>query len=193
MPKYVIEHLDGKIGKWSLIEYTNISRMIGKSNLWFTNIKKKNKNLEKIGKVFKERFSEIQIKEKINPKEVCVLDPESNKLLTTRESKKFKYYVFGGILGDYPPRKRTKKELSNFIKSEKRNIGKKQFSTDNAVFVTSQIVNGKDFKKMKFIYKPTIKMNEFLSLDLPFLYPEENGKPKMSPELMKFLKRKKGF
>jgi hypothetical protein len=36
-------------------------------------------------------------------------------------------------------------------------------------------------------------MNEFLYLDLPFLYPLENGKPKMSPELMKFLKRKKGF
>jgi len=193
MPKYVIEHLDGKIGRWSLIEYKNISKMIGKSNLWFTNIKKKNKSLKKIGRVFKERFSEIQIKEKINQKEVCVLDPESNKILTTKESKNFKYYIFGGILGDYPPRKRTKKELSNFIKAEKRNIGKKQFSTDNAVYVTSEIVKGKDFKKMNFIYKPRIKMNEFLSLDLPFLYPEENNNPKMSPELMKFLKRKKGF
>ena len=50
-PVFIIEHLEKGISKWSLIEYKNISSFIGRNNLWFTNIKRKNKSLEKHGRI----------------------------------------------------------------------------------------------------------------------------------------------
>ena len=36
---YVIEHLEPKLWEWCEIEYESISKIVGKENLWFTNIK----------------------------------------------------------------------------------------------------------------------------------------------------------
>lgn len=188
MPVYIIEHLEPKVFKWCLIEYKNISKIVRKENLWFTNVKRKNKNLEKLGKVFKESVS------KLNLKNACILDPETNKTLSPNEAKKFDYFIFGGILGDYPPRKRTTPELTSKIKNaEVRNIGKKQFSTDNAVLVTKEIVKGTSIEKMKFVDKLTIDINDIESIELPYSYPIIKGKPQISQELVSYLKKKKSF
>jgi len=185
---YIIEHLEPKVFKWCLLEYKNISKIVGKENLWFTNIKRKNKNLEKLGKVIKESVT------KLNLKNACVLDPETNKTLEPNEANKFDYFVFGGILGDYPPRKRTTPELTAKIKNaEVRNIGKEQFSTDNAVLVTKEITKGTPLNKMKFQDKLSIKINDIESIELPYSYPIINGKPQISDELVSYLKKKKGF
>ena len=191
MPIYIIEHLEPKVFKWCLIEYKNISKIVGKDNLWFTNIKQKSKEakeLKKYGKVIKESIA------KLNLKNACVLDPDTNKTLQPNEAKKFDYFIFGGILGDYPPRKRTTPELTSKIKNaEVRNIGKNQFSTDNAVFVTKEIANGTQLGKMKFIDKLTIEINNIESIELPYSYPLVKGKPQISKELLSYLKKKKSF
>ena len=185
---YIIEHLDPRIWKWNFIEYKHISEIVGKKNLWFTNIKRKNIKLEKLGKCFKQSVREM------NLEDACVLDPDAKQTLTTTDSKQFQYFIFGGIMGDYPPRKRTKEELTQFLpNTQKRNISKKQFSTDNAVFVVKRIVEGEKLEDMKFKNNITIKTGEFESVDLPFCYPIVNGKPFMSEELLKFIKNKKGF
>jgi len=191
MPIYVIEHLEPEIYPWCLIEYRNISRIVGKNNLWFTNIKETNKNLENLGRVISESVISL------NLKNACILDPEAGKTLSPNEAKKFDYYIFGGILGDYPPRKRTSQELTSKInaetKAEVRNIGKKQFSTDNAVLVVKEIVSGKKLSDMKFSDKIVIPINKIESIELPYCYPIVNGKPQISGELVKFLKNKKTF
>src|SRR3989344_4588506 len=38
---YIIEHLEQKLWPWCVIEYKHISKIAGKNNLWFTNIKKR--------------------------------------------------------------------------------------------------------------------------------------------------------
>jgi ribosome biogenesis SPOUT family RNA methylase Rps3 len=188
MPIYIIEHLEPKVYPWCLIEYKNISRIVGKNNLWFTNIRKKNPDLEKIGRVFKNSVSAFDLKK------ACVLDPEVNKTLSPGEAKSFDYFIFGGILGDYPPRKRTTPELTSKIKNAQvRNIGKKQFSTDNAVLVTKKIAEGFPLSKMRFMNKLIIRINDIESIELPYNYPIINGKPQISSELVNFLKNKKGF
>jgi len=188
MPIYIIEHLEPKVYPWCLIEYRNISRIVGASNLWFTNIKRENKDLEKIGRVFRNSAAELSLKN------ACVLDPEANKTLFPKEAKQFDYFIFGGILGDYPPRKRTESELTGRIKNAQvRNIGKKQFSTDNAVLVTKKIVGGFPLSKIKFIDKLIIRINDVESIELPYHYPVINGKPQISNELINFLRKKKSF
>jgi len=191
MVTYIIEHLEPKVFKWCFIEYKNISKIVGKDNLWFTNIKQKSKEareLRKYGKVFKESVS------KLNLKNACVLDPETNKTLTPGETKRFDYFIFGGILGDYPPRKRTTSELTSKLSgAEVRNIGKNQFSTDNAVLVTKEIVKGKSLEDLKFVNKRIVKINDIESIELPYSYPIVNGKPQISKELVNYLKKKKSF
>jgi ribosome biogenesis SPOUT family RNA methylase Rps3 len=187
-PIFIIEHLEPRVWKWCTYEYEHISKIVGKKNLWFTNIKRKNKSLEKFGKVFKQSVKEM------NLKNVCVLDPEADKTLSPAEANNFDYVVFGGILGDYPPRKRTKKELTKFLpNAEKRNIGKRQLATDNAVYVVHEIIKGKYFSDLKFKQGVTIKINKIESTDLPFRYALVDGKPLISEKVVNYLKRKRDF
>ncbi|MCX6748963.1 MAG: SAM-dependent methyltransferase [Candidatus Pacearchaeota archaeon] len=191
MPIFIIEHLEPKLWEWCFLEYKSISRIVGKKNLWFTNIKDRVevRKLEKYGKVFSESVADL------NLKKACLLDIDAKQQLKTEDNKKFKFFILGGILGDFPRKKRTKKELINKIKFniEKRNLGKRQFSTDNAVYVTKQILDGKKLKKLKFKNKIEIRINDIESIILPFSYPLVNNKPRISEELVSYLKKKKDF
>ncbi len=184
---FIIEHLEEKVWKWCLFEYEHISKIVGKNNLWFTNIKSSDaKKLSKFGQVFKQSVKSMALQK------TCVLDPEAPKPLLKSDGK-FQFFIFGGILGDYPARKRTKEELSSFMpESEKRNLGKEQMATDNAVYVTKQILGGKS-SSLKFQEGVTIKINKIESTDLPFKYVQVNGKPLISKKVINYLKNKKGF
>ena len=91
MSSYVIEHLEPRVWKWCIIEYKHISSIVGKKNLWFTNVKKGSRELEKYGRVIKKSVAEL------NLKDACVLDPESGKELTPAAAARFKYLVFGSF------------------------------------------------------------------------------------------------
>jgi ribosome biogenesis SPOUT family RNA methylase Rps3 len=180
---FIIEHLD-KLGKWNFIEYKHISSIVGKKNLWFTNCK--SGKLKKYGKVISRSVRELGLER------VCVLDPEADGTLSPSDKKKFKFFVFGGILGDFPRRKRTRKEIARFF-SKHRNLGKKQMTTDNAVYAVKKILSGKKFSELEFLDKLELKTGKYESIILPFRYNIVNGKPLISSELLKFIERKKGF
>jgi ribosome biogenesis SPOUT family RNA methylase Rps3 len=187
---FIIEHLEPKLWKWCLIEYTHISQIVGRNNLIFTNIKneKDAEKLEPLGKVIKNSVKEL------NLKNVCVLDPESEQTLDPKNSKDFEYFIFGGILGDYPPKKRTKQELTCFIKDASVfNIGKKQMATDNAVYTVKHIIEGKNLEDLNFKYKIDITIKDGESVELPYNYVLVNNQPLMSPDLIKELKKGKSF
>ena len=137
-PIIIIEHLEPKLWPWCKIEYESISKIIPKSNLLFTNIKSNYKFIKRLGKISKKSIKNIKLKN------ACILDPNAKKTLTPEDTKKFKYFIIGGILGDYPPKKRTEIELSPKLlpNAERRNLGKEQMSTDNAIYVTKKIVEG---------------------------------------------------
>lgn len=184
---YVVEHLEPRLWYWCFIEYKSISKIVGKDNVIFSNIKnEKDKNkLRDYGKVVNKSVKELKLQN------VCLLDPDAKKTLNHKDAKKFKFFMFGGILGDYPPKKRTRDELTKFIKNvEVRNIGKEQLSTDNAVFVVHEIVKGISLSKMKFKKNVEIRINDIETIELPFSYPIVNGKARMSEELIDFIKKK---
>lgn len=186
---YILEHLDNELFPWSLIEYKRISKFIGKNNIWYTNIEEKDKKkLEKYGKVFTQSVKDM------NLKETCILDPEATITLSPDDKNKFKYIIIGGILGDYPPKKRTEELITSFMpNSEKRDLGKEQLSTDNAAYVAHEILSGTPLSKIKFIDNPEIEINEIESVSLPFRYPLVKGKALMSKQIIKHLKERPGF
>jgi ribosome biogenesis SPOUT family RNA methylase Rps3 len=182
-PIFIIEHLEEELYEWCKIEYESISKIVGKESLYFTNIKEKDINyLQKLGKVFKESVKKLKFEN------ACILDPEAKETLTPNNSKKLSFFIFGGILGDNPPRKRTEEELTPFLKDIKAfNIGKEQFSTDNAVFVTHEIINGTPMNQMQFQDELEIKIDQIMSTILPYRYPIVNGKPRISQKLVDFI------
>ena len=48
--KYVIVQMDPRLWKWSWLEYQHISRIVGKENLIFTNVKGK-RTIEKLSSI----------------------------------------------------------------------------------------------------------------------------------------------
>lgn len=182
---FIIEHLEPKMWEWCVIEYKNISKIVGVENLWFTNVARKDfGKIKKFGRVFEESVKQIKLEN------ACLLDMESEKNLLPFETSKFNYFIFGGILGDNPPRKRTQEELTRFMKDiQTRNIGKSQFSTDSAVFVVSEICNGRKLEEIEFVDEIEVRINRIESTSLPYKYPLRNGKPVISKELIKYLKK----
>ena len=184
MAIFIIEHLEDEVYPWCVIEYKNISKIVGKDNLWFTNVKNLEKRkLSSYGRVIPFSVRDMELED------ACILDPDAGEVLTPSKAGKAKYFIFGGILGDYPPKKRTKEELTKFFKKKNAfNIGKKQMSTDNAVCVVKKISEGTPIRRMKFIDKIEIKINDIESTILPYRYLIENGKPFVSNELIRYLR-----
>jgi ribosome biogenesis SPOUT family RNA methylase Rps3 len=182
--KYVIEHLEEEEYEWCVIEYKHISKIVGKENLIITNVKEKEK-LKDYAAVYSESVSKLGLKD------VCILDPEAEKTLEPTDAKKFKYVIFGGILGDYPPRKRTQEEIK--LSGERRNLGREQMATDNAIFVTKKIVDGTPMEKLEFVDTIEIETDENESCVMPYRYVIVDGKPLISEELVNHLKRKDIF
>jgi len=187
--KFIIEHLESRVYKWCFLEYKHISKIVGKQNVIFTNVKnaKDQEKLKPFGKVDKRSVAELSLKN------CCVLDPKAKKTLNPKEAKKFDYFIFGGILGDHPPKERTKVLLTSRMKnSDVRNLGDKQFPTDNAVLVVKKIIEGKNLKEIRFADNIELEIKEGESVVIPYRYVFENG-PVIFDELIEFIKKSGRF
>jgi len=182
--RYIIEHLEKKVYPWCFIEYEHISKIVGKERVIFTN--SGDTRLKKFGNVIKQSVATLDLKK------ACVLDPKAEKTLEPGE--RFEYFIFGGILGDYPRRGRTTKLLSKKLKDAVlRNLGKKQMSTDTAVLVTKLISEGKRLEEITFKDDLEIELKNGRireSTILPYRYVVLKGKPIVSKKLVNYLKKK---
>ena len=191
--KFIIEHLEADLYEWCLIEYEHISRIVGKKNLIFTNInnKKDVNKLKKFGVVFGKNAAQLSLKN------ICVLSQYAEKTLATGDKNKFWYFVFGGILGDNPAKKRTEdiaKELKKAgIDFEERNLGAVQMPTDNAVYLTKKILGGKSIHDFRYIDEVEIEINGNESVSLPFRYVIDGNKLVISEKLVGHLRKRKEF
>jgi len=177
----VIEHLDAEIYKWSNEEYKHIVEVLGKKNVLFTNIKEKTKLT----------FSNCEKKsvKELSLKNACILDSQAEKTLEPSDALKFENFIFGGILGNNPPQKRTEKFLTKELKFERRNLGKKQMSTDTAVIAAWKILNGTKFDELKFIDDPEIEIEQGMSCVMPYRYLSKNSMPDIPEKIMELIKK----
>ncbi|PIN75429.1 hypothetical protein COV18_03365 [Candidatus Woesearchaeota archaeon CG10_big_fil_rev_8_21_14_0_10_37_12] len=182
---FVIEHLEPELFDWCKLEYKHISSVVGKDNLLFTNID--DDFLKNIGKVNRKSVLDL------NLQNACILDPEAEEEFTPEVAKQFDYVIFGGILGAYPPKKRTAEELSNHLQVPKFNLGKEQMSTDTAVIVTKLICDGKKLSELKFQDGIEIDIAEGESVQLPYKYLILNGRPMLPDGLVEMLKEQEEF
>ena len=84
---------------------------------------------------------------------ICLLDMRATESLRPEDGKEFDVFLFGGILGDNPPRDRTSVIRRPELKS--RQLGTWQLPTDTAVLITKLVVeNGVKMEDIPYIDEP---------------------------------------
>ncbi|KAF8418543.1 SAM-dependent RNA methyltransferase [Tirmania nivea] len=195
---YVVEHLEPEMGEWSQLEYTTISTECAKTGgkLYLTslppsllgNLPPRLDDHTISGRLIATSTEVSQLSE-IKSERVCLLDPTAQTDLQPEDGEIFDAYVFGGILGDDPPRDRTS-ELRRYGYQGRR-LGPKQMTTDTAVRVTRMVVEDKlPLDKIPYVDFPELKLSKHESTEMPFRYViGENGQPIMPEGMVELIKK----
>ncbi len=183
LPLFIIEHCDTRVYEWSFIEYEHIVDLCGKDRVLFTNTE--NRSLKAVAHTSKNSVLGMPLTN------ACILDPFAAKTLSPDE--KFDYYIFGGILGDNPPTRKTEQFLSSKLPFEKRNLGPEQMPTDNAVYLTKLITEGRRIEDIETVTDIRLQISDEEEVDLPYKYALVDGKPLIAKKLAQKLFEGKTF
>jgi ribosome biogenesis SPOUT family RNA methylase Rps3 len=186
---FIIEHLEPVLGRWIWLEYRHVSSMVGRRNLLFTNVRKRNEasKLKEIGNVT--RKSALNLRRSEN-ETMIILDPLASNPLSPGDFSDNASLIVGGILGDHPPRGRTKLAITDRIPCWlSRNLGPHQFSVDGAVHIALEVSSGKSIADIPVEVGVEVKISKRHSSFLPFAYPLVRGRPLLAPGLTRYLRK----
>lgn len=194
---YIVEHLDPELGLWSELEYICIGQDSQKAGSRFllSSLPDEFRVPDRLAQLESFTPEKRSVEEMYPPpkaqsdtacevkNQVCLLDPAAKQDLSPEDGKNFGVFLFGGILGDDPPRDRTSELRKKGY--EGRRLGPVQMTTDTAVRVTRMVVQeGYTLDTVPYLDHPDIKFNEHESTQMPFRYvADSDGKPIM-PEGM---------
>ncbi|KAK9468105.1 SAM-dependent RNA methyltransferase [Lipomyces arxii] len=196
--KYVVEHMEDGIFPWVKLEYLAVSRDVGGGSKFFlTSLKPELyaslpvelQDSRVVTTTTEEVIMLPGLQQLANQGRVCLLDPGAEVDLSPGDAVNFDYYVFGGILGDDPPRDRTG-ELRRYG-FQGRRLGVKQMTTDTAIRVTKMIIEDQlKLNDIEYVDTPEFRWNKHESTEMPFRYVKDKltGDPVM-PEGMRELIR----
>ncbi|KAI0015136.1 SAM-dependent RNA methyltransferase [Xylariomycetidae sp. FL0641] len=195
---YIVEHLDPELGPWSALEYAAIARetaAAGGGVFCLSSLPPGFVVPAPVRDAAPEAFRpEHQAVEALYPgdegrKRVCLLDPQAERDLCPEDGGVFEAFLFGGILGDDPPRDRTSELRKKGF--EGRRLGPVQMTTDTAVRVTRMVVEEKyTLDKVPYLDFPDLKFNEHESTQMPFRYVAgTDGKPVMPAGMVDLIKK----
>lgn len=189
----IVEHLEAELSPWLLLEYRHVSRIQGRDHTWFTNVPARYHRIIKIyGRVFEESVIDLLVSGALNPHETIILDPQAPGKLQYSDLATVKYVIIGGILGDHPPRGRTKTLLTSRIPSSVKafNIGEAQYSIDGAAYYVKYLLDHRGEEGFQYVDGVTVE-TEHGYVFLPYRYPLVDGKPLLADGLEYYLKHRK--
>ncbi len=119
---------------------------------------------------------------------VIVLDPDAEEPLTPDEEPDV--LVVGGILGDHPRRRRTRRLITpRFRGAEARHLGEYHFSIDGAVRVALMVLEeGVRVEEIEVVERPEVELGPGHLVRLHCDYPAEEGRPLLPPGLVEYLR-----
>ncbi|RDL37928.1 putative DUF431-containing protein [Venustampulla echinocandica] len=190
---YIVEHLDDELGPWSELEYVTIakeSHMAG-AKFCLSSVPPSLVLPEALKVVpgFTADGNSVEDLYAADKSRVCLLDPSASKELSPEDGDTFDVFLFGGILGDDPPRDRTSELRKKGF--EGRRLGPKQMTTDTAVRVTRIVVQEKTpLEKIPYTDYPELRINKNESTEMPFRYvTSEKGEPIMPEGMVDLIKK----
>ncbi|GKZ18866.1 hypothetical protein AbraIFM66951_001824 [Aspergillus brasiliensis] len=203
----VVEHLDPELGAWSALEYGCIARESHAAGSKFllssvpTSLQMPEDLAATPGLGVEHRSVEQIFADRKS--RVCLLDPAATVELSPADADTFDVFLFGGILGDDPPRASNYKiQTVNKMDSDRtselrkkgyagRRLGPKQMTTDTAVRVTRMVVHEKvPLEQIPYIDYPEILINKHERTEMPFRYVKgDDGEPIMPKGMVDLIKK----
>lgn len=189
--------MEDELDEWSTLEYLNIAKHVGDDNLILSHMSDSlNQNLPSrirdapIQKTQKTVLELSQGDDKLFDHErILLLDPASPTALSPEDASNYSGLLFGGILGDDPPRDRTKElRVMGFAT---RHLGPVQMTTDTAVLVAQNVLEGQTpLDKLVFVDRPEIKLGKKEVVEMPFRYlVNDEGNPKLPDGMLELLRK----
>ncbi|KAF8523693.1 SAM-dependent RNA methyltransferase [Hysterangium stoloniferum] len=191
------------IPPWVELEYRQMRYLAGKGSMvYFTHLSSSSRtsmaaafagtssSCEPLAdaKAFTKGILDIMKDEGLSLEHVCLLDPKAEAPLSPEDGDgKFSWFLFGGILGDDPPRDRTSELRA--LGFPTRHLGPVQMTTDTALGVTKLVIHNKTpLHEIPYIDFPTITFNARESVEMPFRYiADEEGQPTLPPGMRELL------
>ncbi|KAG9768692.1 hypothetical protein KCU88_g7115, partial [Aureobasidium melanogenum] len=166
---FVVEHLDPELGPWSALEYKTIAKESKEHGCRFilSSVPASLLQSEEMSELQKwgaeARNDSIETYFDSNKDKICLLDPAAEQELDPADFNVFDVFLFGGILGDDPPR---------------------------AVRVTRTVILDKvHLDKIPYVDYPELKLNEHETTEMPFRYvADESGNPIMPEGMIDLIK-----
>ncbi|KAG2051872.1 DUF431-domain-containing protein [Suillus hirtellus] len=201
---YVIEHMEEdettpkSLPPWVELEYVHMIMLAGiNGRVEFTHLSQNSSSsldarLASINepsalyRVHTQSVMELLEQNNIPITRVCLLDPKAQTVLAPEDGKIFDHFLFGGILGDDPPRDRTS-ELRQ-LGFPSRQLGSMQMTTDTALAVTKRVIDDKvQLNAIPYVDFPTITFNAKESVEMPFRYIVNGKEPVLPPGMRELL------
>ena len=188
---FVVEHLDPELGPWSALEYKMIAKESKQAGCDFIlssvpDSLLESAELQSLGANAKSESIESYFADR--KERICLLDPQGKQELSPADAKDFDVFLFGGILGDDPPRDRTGELRKKGFQG--RRLGPKQMTTDTAVRVSRMVVlDQTPLDKIPYVDFPELQLGDHESTEMPFRYVvDKNGAPLMPPGMIDLIK-----
>ncbi|KAK0256732.1 hypothetical protein LTR91_000214 [Friedmanniomyces endolithicus] len=199
---FIVEHLDPELEQWQALEYKCIYQECKDSGANFilsgvANASETQKQLGLPSDAVQKQSIEALYSSPEARQRVCLLDPKGEQDISPEDGELFDVFLFGGILGDEPPRDRTGELRDKGFVG--RRLGPEQMTTDTAARVTRIVVQeNKRLEEIPFVDRPDIELpgtangdgpghpNE--SVSMPFKYVKgADGKPIMPEGMLRLL------
>lgn len=104
---YVVEHLDPELGPWSELEYITIAKESHETGntLLLSSLPPSLALPAALASLpaFKSDTKGVEELYADKKDRVCLLDPSASEDLSPEDGDKFEVFLFGGILGEFPP------------------------------------------------------------------------------------------
>lgn len=189
----VVEHMEKTPTRWLIEEYLEVIKVAREAGLVpvFTGVTDPRLAplLEKHGAEVRREPGWVEFN---NPATI-VLDLEADKPLEPWELEVVDAVVIGGIMGDHPPRGRTRLISFKYTGAAKRNLGPHQFSVDGAARVVVELLKGKRLSDLKVKVGVGFTVNSVygeIEVFLPFAYlVGSNGEPLLPEGVRRLLER----
>lgn len=182
MVTVVVEHLEPVLTPWAYLEYRHAAEVA--RDLVITNLRDERER--RCVEEFADAHS-LSITSLVPPRKLLILDPQAEALLSPLDLQRYEYVVAGGIMGDFPPRGRTRELLTARVReATSRSLGPCQFSVDGAVFMALRVAEGLELERLRVALGLVLR-GRGMEVHLPFCYPLSGARVVVSSDLLAYI------
>jgi ribosome biogenesis SPOUT family RNA methylase Rps3 len=187
----VVDNMEVRASRWVVEEYVESSRVAESNGIKFYVTGLVTPELEAL---LARRGVEViwDSRSLCNRPDSILLDLWAEKTLDPLEVWGARCFIIGGIMGDHPPKGRTRLLYEKYPYAAKRNLGPLQFSVDGTVKMLAKVLKGMRVEEVDIVYPVSLEVKGYLgtvTVELPYAYPAESGRPMIAESIIRLLER----